>query len=90
MKSVKNTTADFSGFVGSGFSKGSGATQFENVYKFYIRWREGIRADMRIVWRGRIFIPKGEPLVWVSYHVGMTIEAEELVNYAKDENGKAR
>lgn len=67
--------------IGSGFAEGDSLEQAEYDYKFCIRWREGIRADYRILWRGRAFQLVGPPVDWAGYRVGLTLHARELVTY---------
>ena len=57
----------------------NGAVQHEGLYRFYIRWRPGITAEMRVVWQGRIFLLGGPPADWKGEKAGLTLLAKELV-----------
>ena len=57
----------------------NGAIQHEGLYRFYIRWRRGITAEMRVVWDGRIFPLVGPPADWKGEKAGLTLLAKELV-----------
>ena len=57
----------------------NGAIQHEGLYRFYIRWRRGITAEMRVVWDGRIFTLVGPPADWKGEKVGLTLLTKELV-----------
>lgn len=62
-----------------------GAIQHEGLYKFYIRYTEGITAEMRIKYgkksdgSDRIFILTGPPADWKGERIGLTLLAKELV-----------
>ena len=62
-----------------------GAIQHEGLYKFYIRHRRGITAEMRILWDDgyaespRIFTLVGPPADWKGERIGLTLTAKELV-----------
>lgn len=56
-----------------------GAIQHESTYKFYIRRRKGITAQMRILWDGRTFSLVGPPVDWKDERTGLTLIAKELV-----------
>ena len=56
-----------------------GVIQHEGLYRFYIRWRAGITAEMRVVWQGRTFTLVGPPVDWKGENVGLTLLAKELV-----------
>lgn len=58
---------------------GDGYTQHEGLYRFYIRWRKGITASMRIKWDGRIFTLTGPPADWRTERTGLTLIAKELI-----------
>ena len=63
----------------------NGAIQHEGLYRFYIRWRPGITAEMRVVWqvtrgcKGRVFLLVGPPADWKGEKAGLTLLAKELV-----------
>lgn len=57
----------------------SGVVQHETVYRFYIRWRSEITAEMRVVWNGRIFELTGPPADWKSEKIGLTLLTKEQV-----------
>lgn len=56
-----------------------GIIQHEATYKFYIRRRKGITAQMRIMWDDRIFNLVGPPIDWSEERTGLTLVAKELV-----------
>ena len=56
-----------------------GAIAHEGLYKFYIRYTEGITAEMRIKYGSRIFILTGPPADWKGERIGLTLLAKELV-----------
>lgn len=56
-----------------------GVVQHEATYKFYIRKRNGITAQMRVKWDGRIFILVGPPVDWADERTGLTLITKELV-----------
>ena len=62
-----------------------GAIQHEGLYKFYIRYRRGITAEMRILWDDgsgespRVFTLTGPPADWKGEKIGLTLIAKELV-----------
>ena len=61
------------------------AIQHEGLYKFYIRHRRGITAEMRILWDDgsgespRVFTLTGPPADWKGEKIGLTLIAKELV-----------
>lgn len=57
----------------------SGVVQHEGIYRFYIRWRPGITAEMRVLWQGRAFELTGPPADWDSEKSGLTLLAKERV-----------
>ena len=57
----------------------SGAIRHEALYRFRIRWRPGITADMRVRWKSRTFEMVGPPADWQSERVGLTLLCRELV-----------
>lgn len=57
----------------------NGAIQHEGLYRFYIRWRPGITAEMRVVWQGRVFLLVGPPADWKGEKAGLTLLTKELV-----------
>lgn len=57
----------------------NGAIAFVTVYKFFIRRREGILPNMRILWRGRTFELTGAPVDWASETTGLTLLAREVL-----------
>ena len=64
----------------------AGIIQHGSEYRFYIRWRNDIRAEMRIVWndggRVRVFELTGPPADWKGRRVGLTLVGRELVDDA--------
>lgn len=58
---------------------GDGFTVHAAVWKFYIRRRDDITAQMRVKWKGRIFMLEGPPVGWVNERNGLTLIAKELV-----------
>lgn len=56
-----------------------GVVQHEATYKFYIRKRKGITAQMRVLWDGRIFLLVGPPVDWTDERTGLTLITKELV-----------
>ena len=58
---------------------GDGYTQHEGLYRFYIRWRKGITANMRVKWDDRIFTLVGPPADWKTERTGLTLIAKELI-----------
>lgn len=58
---------------------GDGYTQHEGLYRFYIRWRPGLDANMRIKWGGRLFTLVGPPADWKTEKSGLTLIAKELM-----------
>lgn len=68
---------------------GDGFTVHSAVWKFYIRRRDDITAQMRIKWKDRldasgnrvprIFILEGPPVDWTNERNGLTLIAKELV-----------
>lgn len=63
----------------SGIIDSNGFVQHEATYKFYIRRREDITAQMRVKWKGRIFNLVGPPIDWNNERTGLTLIAKELV-----------
>lgn len=63
----------------SGVIDGSGFIQHEATYKFYIRRRDDITAQMRIKWKNRIFQLVGPPIDWANERTGLTLIAKELL-----------
>lgn len=57
----------------------NGIVQHASTYKFYIRRREGITAQMRVKWKGRIFLLQGPPIDWNNDPTGLTLITKELV-----------
>lgn len=55
-----------------------GVIQHEATYKFYIRKRKGITAQMRILWDNRTFVLVGPPVDWMDDRTGLTLIAKEL------------
>lgn len=55
-----------------------GVVIHEGLFRFRIRWRPDLRADMRILWAGRTFELTGPPVDWESERVGLTLLAREL------------
>lgn len=58
---------------------GDGFVVHKAAYKFYIRRRDGITAQMRVKWNGRIFELEGPPIDWKNEQTGLTLIARELV-----------
>lgn len=58
---------------------GDGYTQHEGLYRFYIRWRPGLDANMRIKWGRRIFTLIGPPADWKTEKTGLTLLTKELM-----------
>lgn len=56
----------------------NGAILYETVYRFNVRKRSDIRAEMRIRWKGRDFFMTGEPVDWKTARGGMTLLAKEV------------
>ena len=56
----------------------NGVVLYETVYRFNVRKRSDIRAQMRIRWKGRDFYMTGEPVDWKSIQGGMTLLAKEV------------
>lgn len=56
-----------------------GVVQHEATYKFFIRKRKGITAQMRVLWDDRIFNLVGPPVDWADERTGLTLIAKELV-----------
>ena len=56
----------------------NGAILYETVYRFNVRKRSDIRAEMRIRWNGRDFFMTGEPVDWKTARGGMTLLAKEV------------
>lgn len=63
----------------SGIIDGDGFVQHEATYKFYIRRRDGITAQMRVKWQDRIFQLVGPPVDWTNERTGLTLITKELV-----------
>lgn len=57
-----------------------GVIQHEGLYKFFIRYRPGITAEMRVLWEGRTFELVGPPADWEAEKSGLTLICKELVN----------
>ena len=55
-----------------------GALYYETIGKFYIRRRNDIQPDMRIIWENRIFELTGPPIDWVTEDAGLTLQAREV------------
>lgn len=55
-----------------------GLMVYETIHKFYIRKRDGIRANMRISYAGRTFELTGEPVDWQNEEGGLTLKAREI------------
>lgn len=58
---------------------GDGYTQHEGLYRFYIRWRRGLTANMRVKWNNRIFTLVGPPADWKTERTGLTLITKELI-----------
>ena len=56
----------------------NGVVLYETVYRFNVRKRSDIRAQMRIRWNGRDFYMTGEPVGWNTINGGMTLLAKEV------------
>lgn len=68
VKSIDVRTVDGNGFV-----------QHESTFKFYIRRRDDISAQMRVKWKNRTFALVGPPVDWVNERNGLTLITKELV-----------
>lgn len=55
-----------------------GVLYYETIGKFYIRRRNDIQPDMRIIWGNRIFELTGPPIDWVTENAGLTLQAREV------------
>lgn len=75
MKCTDSTTVD-----------SRGAVQHEGLYKFFIRWRGDITADMRVCYQGRTFELTGPPADWSGERVGLTLLTRELVKNGTNAN----
>ena len=68
----------------SGAADEAGISQHETEFRFYIRRRSDITAEMRILWldhgRERIFLLQGPPVDWQNRQ-GLTLIGRELVQY---------
>ena len=51
----------------------------EGLYKFFIRWRQDITAEMRVKYGGRIFELTGPPADWKDQRSGLTLITRELM-----------
>ena len=56
----------------------NGVILYETVYRFNVRKRNDIHAEMRISWDGREFFLTGEPVDWKTVRGGMTLLAKEV------------
>lgn len=56
-----------------------GLIQHEGLYRFYVRWRRGITAQMRVLWDDRTFEQVGPPADWKGEKDGLTLLCRELV-----------
>lgn len=56
----------------------------EATHRIYIRYREGITADMRIRYQGRIFELSGPPLDLDERHAVMELQCEEVFEGVDD------
>ena len=63
----------------SGQIDGEGFVQHEATYKFYIRRRDDITAQMRVKWKNRTFNLVGPPIDWANERTGMTLITKELI-----------
>ena len=57
----------------------NGALVTITVYRFYIRRRDGIMPNMRILWKGRCFELTGAPVDWKNETTGLTLLAREVL-----------
>lgn len=58
---------------------GDGFVVHAGIYKFYIRRRDDITAQMRVKWDGRIFELQGPPVDWPNERNGLTLITKEHV-----------
>ena len=58
---------------------GDGFVIHAAVWKFYIRRRDDITAQMRVKWKNRIFVLQGPPVDWANERNGLTLITKELV-----------
>lgn len=58
---------------------GDGFVVHAAVWKFYIRRRDDITAQMRVKWKNRIFVLEGPPIDWSGERNGLTLITKELV-----------
>lgn len=58
---------------------GDGFVVHAATWKFYIRRRDDITAQMRVKWKGRIFVLEGPPVDWTNERNGLTLITKELV-----------
>lgn len=58
---------------------GDGFVVHAATWKFYIRRRDDITAQMRVKWKGRIFQLEGPPIDWANERNGLTLITKELV-----------
>lgn len=65
--------------VSSTVIDGNGFVVHAGAYKFFIRRRDDITAQMRIKWKNRIFTLEGPPVDWESEPNGLTLIAKELI-----------
>lgn len=62
----------------SAIKTSDGAMYFETIGKFYIRRRNDIEPNMRIIWGDRTFELTGPPIDWVTEDSGLTLQAREV------------
>ena len=58
---------------------GDGFVVHTSVWKFFIRRRDDITAQMRVKWKDRIFVLEGAPVDWSGERNGMTLVTKELI-----------
>ena len=67
----------------TGTADALGIAQHEAEYRFNIRWRPDLPAELRILWtvggRLRKFELTGPPADWQGHRVGLTLTGRELV-----------
>ena len=56
-----------------------GVVVHEGIYKFFIRWRTGITAEMRVLYGDRVFELTGPPADWKDERSGLTLLAREII-----------
>ena len=57
----------------------SGVIHHEGLFRFYIRYRTDLTAEMRVLWKNRTFTLVGPPADWKTEREGLTLITKELV-----------